>query len=195
MKSILGVDEAGRGPLAGPVAVGVVAAAPEFDFLAAFPGLNDSKKLTEKKREVLYELLLAEVQKGNVRARVCLSSETVIDTRGIAPAVRDALTRGVRALAPETDGVHIYLDGSLKAPKEYEQETIVGGDALIPAIMLASVAAKVVRDRLMLKLALDYPQYGFEKHKGYGTKAHYAALKEFGLSPVHRRSFIHIDRK
>lgn len=189
MKIVLGVDEAGRGPLAGPVAVGVIAVEEGFDLLAAFPGLNDSKKLSEKKREALYELLREEVGKGTVRAKVCFSSEKVIDRRGIAFAVRSALERGVRALAPETDSTHIYLDGSLAAPKEYSQETVIGGDASIPAIMLASVAAKVVRDRLMLQLAKDYPQYGFEAHKGYGTKAHQAAIKEHGLSEVHRTSF------
>ncbi len=191
MKSVLGVDEAGRGPLAGPVAVGVISAPLEFDILAAFPGLNDSKKLSEKKREALYALLQDEVKKGTIRARVCLSSEKVIDKKGIAFAVRDALSRGVRAVAPEPEHVRVFLDGSLKAPPEYEQETVIGGDALIPAIMLASVAAKVVRDRLMLQLAETYPQYGFEKHKGYGTKAHYEALKEFGLSDIHRHTFIH----
>ncbi len=190
--TILGVDEAGRGPLAGPVAVGVVAVADGFDLLAAFPGLNDSKKLTEKKREALYLLLQEEVKKGTVRAKICFSSEAVIDEKGIAYAVRHALHRGVRALAPESTGVRILLDGSLKAPDEYEQQTIVGGDATEPAIMLASVAAKVSRDRLMLKLAEEYPAYGFEKHKGYGTKAHYEAILLRGPCVVHRKSFLHL---
>lgn len=192
MRFLLGVDEAGRGPLAGPVAVGVVAIEEGFDLLAAFPGLNDSKKLTQKKREALYALLQEEVAKGSVRAKVCFSSESVIDEKGIAYAVRHALHRGVRALAPETAGVRIVLDGSLKAPEEYEQQTIIGGDATEPAIMLASIAAKVSRDRLMLKLAEEYPQYGFDKHKGYGTKAHYEALLLRGPSPVHRKSFLHL---
>lgn len=186
---LIGVDEAGRGPLAGPVAVGVVAIEEGFDLLAAFPGLNDSKKLSEKKREALYALLLEEAKKGTVRAKVCFSSEKLIDRKGIAFAVRDALTRGVRALAPDATGVRVVLDGSLKAPKEYTQETIIGGDAIEPAIMLASVAAKVSRDRLMHKLAQEYPAYGFEKHKGYGTKAHQQAIREHGLSVVHRKSF------
>jgi len=194
MKIVLGIDEAGRGPLAGPVAVGVVATDPTFDILAVFKGLNDSKKLSPKKREALYELLVAEGKKGNVRAKVCFASEKLIDRKGIAYAVRDALMRGVRALSPEPLGVKIYLDGSLKAPPEYEQETVIGGDATIPSIMLASIAAKVARDRLMLTLAKRYPKYGFEVHKGYGTKAHYAALHAHGFCPIHRKSFIHLGK-
>ena len=189
MRYLLGVDEAGRGPLAGPVAVGVVAALEGYDFFAAFPGLNDSKKLSEKKREALYELLLEEGKKGNVRAKVCFSSERVIDEKGIAYAIRDALARGVHALSPESTDVHIYLDGALKAPDGYSQETIIGGDGSVPAIMLASVAAKVARDRRMVALAEEYPAYDFATHKGYGTKAHIERIRLNGLSPLHRRSF------
>lgn len=194
MTYILGVDEAGRGPLAGPVSVGIVKIKEGFDLLEVFPGLNDSKKLSEKKREALYATLQEEIKKGNVQAVVCLSSETMIDEKGIAYAVRHALGRGVRKLMPDPSEGKIFLDGSLKAPPEYEQETVIGGDALIPAIMLASVAAKVTRDRLMHKLALDHPLYGFEVHKGYGTKAHLAAIREHGQCAIHRSSFIHIDR-
>ncbi len=191
---VIGIDEAGRGPLAGPVAVGVVAVKEGFDLLEAFPGLNDSKKLSEKKREALYELLLLEAKKGNVRARVCFSSEKAIDRDGISAAIRSALKRAVTAVVPEPEGVHIYLDGSLKAPKEYSQETVIGGDATIPAIMLASVAAKVARDRLMVRFASDYPEYDFARHKGYGTKAHLEALRTHGLSPLHRKTFIHLEK-
>ncbi len=193
MKYLVGVDEAGRGPLAGPVAVGVARVAEGYDILAHFPGLNDSKKLTEKKREALYKILMQEVKIGNVRVRVCLSSEKVIDEQGIAFAVRSALNRGVEALLPQPEQGKIFLDGSLKAPKEYEQETIIGGDGKVPVIMLAALAAKVTRDRLMMKLAQEYPEYGFEGHKGYGTKAHMDALRTHGLCPIHRASFIHID--
>lgn len=194
MTYILGVDEAGRGPLAGPVSVGVVKVADGIDLLEIFPGLNDSKKLSEKKREILYTTLQEEIKKGTVQAVVCLSSEQMIDEKGIAYAIRHALGRGVRKLLPDVSEGKVFLDGSLKAPPEYEQETVIGGDALIPAIMLASVAAKVVRDRLMQKLALEHPLYGFEVHKGYGTKAHMAALRQHGLCAIHRSSFIHIDR-
>jgi ribonuclease HII len=122
------------------------------------------------------------------------SAET-IDEAGIATAVRRALSRGVNSLAPDAALVTVKLDGALRAPPEYAQETIVNGDELIPLISLASIAAKVSRDRLMLQLAEKYPEYGFEKHKGYGTAAHYEALKKFGLSAIHRRSFIHLDLK
>ena len=194
MAYIVGVDEAGRGPLAGPVSVGVVKVAEGFDLLAAFPGLNDSKKLSEKKREALFAKLQEEIKVGNVQAVVCLSSEKMIDEKGIAFAVRSALARGVRKLMPDPEEGKVFLDGSLKAPPEYVQETIIGGDTTVPAIMLASVAAKVTRDRLMLKLAADHPLYGFDVHKGYGTPAHLKALREHGMCVIHRATFIHLDR-
>jgi len=189
---VVGVDEAGRGPLAGPVAVGVVCAPEGYDILATFPGLNDSKKLSEKKREALFKILQQELKAGNLAAVVCLSSARMIDDKGIAYAVRHALERGVRKLLPDPREGKVYLDGSLKAPKEYEQETIIGGDGLIPAIMLASVAAKVTRDRLMEKLEIAHPGYGFGKHKGYGTKAHYEAIRTLGPSIEHRSTFLHL---
>lgn len=191
---VVGVDEAGRGPLAGPVAVGVVAVAEGFDVLATFPGINDSKKLSEKKREALFARLQEEIRAGHVRATVCLSSAQMIDDKGIAYAVRDALFRGVRKLLPSPSEGKVWLDGSLKAPPEYVQETVIGGDGLVPAIMLASIAAKVTRDRLMLKLDTEYPGYGFAKHKGYGTKDHYHALEKHGLSRAHRHTFIHLEK-
>ncbi|MEJ0054108.1 MAG: ribonuclease HII [bacterium] len=191
MQTILGVDEAGRGPLAGPVAVGVVAIAEGFDLVAAFPGLNDSKKLSEKNRERIFALL---EKTAEVRYAVEFADARVIDAEGISKAIRDALSRGVRALVPDPSDVSVFLDGSLKAPAEYAQETVIGGDGTIPAIMLASVAAKVARDRLMRELAKKYPSYGFEKHKGYGTAAHYAALRTHGPCEIHRHTFLHLDR-
>jgi ribonuclease HII len=190
---VIGVDEAGRGPLAGPVAVGLVRVAEAFDVLAAFPGLNDSKKLSEKKREILFALLQEEIRNGNVLAVVHLASAAKIDTHGIVPAVRGALEKGVRALLPNPEEGRVLLDGSLKAPKEYRQETIIGGDGTIPAIMLASIAAKVTRDRYMKKMALEYPQYAFEVHKGYGTKRHYELIRAHGPCALHRRTFLHLE--
>lgn len=192
MKLVIGVDEAGRGPLAGPVAVGIVSHEGGFDLLAAFPGLNDSKQLSEKKREILFELLQQEIQKGTVRSVVQLVSAAHIDEGGIAPAIRHSVATGVRKLLVEPKDGKVFLDGSLKAPEEYEQETVIGGDAIIPAIMLASIAAKVTRDRLMRKLALEYPEYGFEVHKGYGTKKHYEALRAHGPCEIHRKTFLHL---
>lgn len=190
---LIGVDEAGRGPLAGPVAVGVVRVAEDYDILGTFPGLNDSKKLTEGKREELFAILREEILAGRVGAVVHLASHEKIDAQGIVPAVRGALVRGVRKLLPDPTEGRVVLDGALRAPKEYVQETIIGGDATVPAIMLASVAAKVTRDRYMKKLAAKYPNYRFELHKGYGTKLHYELLKEFGPCEIHRRTFLHLE--
>lgn len=202
---MIGVDEAGRGPLAGPVAVGVVAVREGFDVAREFPGVADSKKLSEKKREEIFERLVSLARTGDpsetkpwshgagVRFTVEFESAEAIDNEGIATAVRRALWRGVNLLAPDSALVHVQLDGTLKAPPEYSQETIINGDELIPLISLASVAAKVTRDRLMKKLAEKYPEYGFEKHKGYGTSLHYEMLKKHGFCDIHRRSYIHLD--
>ena len=192
---MLGVDEAGRGPLAGPVSVGVVMVREGFDVAKEFLGVKDSKKLSEKKREKIFEMLEARVALGDAHFTVEFESAETIDNEGIATAVRRALWRGVNALAPDSALVHILLDGSLKAPPEYSQETIINGDELVPIISLASIAAKVTRDRLMIKLAKKYPLYSFEKHKGYGTAFHYEMLKKHGLCDIHRRSFIHLDLK
>ncbi len=192
MSFLLGVDEAGRGPLAGPVAVGAILVPEGFDVELEFPGVRDSKKLTEKKREELFVLLERRVEQGDMRFAVEYEDASVIDEAGIVTAVQRALDRVVGKLAPDPANVLIKLDGSLRAPAVYAQETIIHGDALVPIISLASVAAKVTRDRLMLELAKDFPEYGFDAHKGYGTKAHYEALAEHGLCAVHRRSFTHI---
>lgn len=192
---ILGVDEAGRGPLAGPVAVGVVAVPEGFDVAKEFPGVADSKKLSEKKREKLFALLEERAAKGEVRFVVEMESAETIDREGIALAVRRALARGVNALAPDAAQVEVLLDGALRAPPEYAQRVIIGGDSSVPIISLASVAAKVTRDRLMYKLALEHPQYEFAKHKGYGTALHYEKLHEHGLSVIHRRTYIHLAER
>lgn len=190
---VVGVDEAGRGPLAGPVAVGVVRAREGYDFMEVFPGLNDSKKLTEKKREELFAKLQEEIQKGLVTAVVHLASNEKIDAIGIVRCVRGGVYKGVRKLLPNPTEGKVYLDGALYAPKEYEQQTIIGGDAAVPAIMLASIAAKVTRDRLMKKLATKYPAYRFEEHKGYGTRMHYELIREHGPCELHRRTFLHLE--
>jgi ribonuclease HII len=189
-KAVLGVDEAGRGPLAGPVAVGIVMAPSGFDIARAFPGVADSKQLSAGKREEIFEILRGQQQ---VRWCVRMRSASVIDARGIVPAVRSAVHSGVRRLAPEPRGVRVLLDGLLHAPVEYAQETIIGGDASEPIISLASIVAKVSRDRLMLRLARLYPEYAFERHKGYGTALHYEMLEKHGPCVMHRRSYLHID--
>ena len=203
---LLGVDEAGRGPLAGPVAVGVISVPEGFDIGKAFPGVADSKKLSEKNREKIYErLVMLAGRSGDpgetepmshgegVRFTVEFEDALVIDREGIVPAVRRALTRGVNALAPDAGIVRVLLDGALRAPDEYAQETVIHGDSLIPLISLASIAAKVERDRLMIALAKEYPEYGFDEHKGYGTRMHLEMLLKYGPCAIHRQSFLHLD--
>jgi ribonuclease HII len=161
-----------------------------FDVAKEFPGVADSKKLTEKKREAIFKMLEARVAQGDLQYCVEFESAEVIDKEGIVPAIRKALARGLSNLAPKPEDVFIQLDGALRAPDMYAQETIVGGDASVPLISLASIVAKVLRDRLMTQLAAEYPQYAFDKHKGYGTALHYERIKTHGSSPLHRRSFL-----
>ncbi|HVX90356.1 MAG TPA: ribonuclease HII [Candidatus Paceibacterota bacterium] len=189
-KAVIGVDEAGRGPLAGPVAVGFVLVPKGFDVAKEFPGVDDSKKLTEGKREELFEMLTRRAERGDISYCVRYGSHAMIDARGMTRVVRAAIGRGVRTLAPESRGVHVYLDGLLHAPQEYSQETVIHGDSLIPIISLASIAAKVSRDRLMQRYEKKFPGYGFAVHKGYGTKLHYQMLSELGPSEIHRRSYL-----
>ena len=153
------------------------------------------EKLSEKKREAIFEMLEARAAEGSARYVVEYGSAADIDARGIAVVIREAVSRAVNQLAPDAALAEVLLDGSLKAPPEYSQQTIIGGDESVPLISLASIAAKVSRDRLVTALAAEYPEYGFEVHKGYGTKAHYEALRKHGLCAIHRRSFIHLDSR
>ena len=192
----VGIEEAGRGPLAGPVAVGVVAVPQGYNIKKRFPGVADSKKLSPKKREALFALLEAAAKRGEVSYTVQFKSAAHIDNVGIAKAISQAVARGLEHLAKVgaqkvcVVDVRVLLDGSLKAPKEYRQKTIIRGDATEPIISLASIAAKVIRDRHMVRLAKKFPRYGFEVHKGYGTKAHYAALSRQGHCALHRKTFL-----
>ncbi len=192
MKWIVGIDEAGRGPLAGPVSVGIVVVPETLDLPALFPNLNDSKKLSEKKREEIFTKLQEEITAGNIVSRVTLASSEKIDAKGIAVCIREAIANSLASLVPDPLDHTVYLDGSLSAPHHYTQETILGGDGRVPAIMLASVAAKVTRDRYMLQQAKLYPEYLFEQHKGYGTKLHMEKLREHGLCAIHRKTFVHL---
>jgi ribonuclease HII len=186
---LVGIDEAGRGPLAGPLAVGVVVAHKSFAIAEMFPGVADSKVLSEKKREEIYSLVVKYAQQGLLRYTVIYVAAATIDRIGLTRATMRAVHGGVRKLAPEVAGYHVQLDGLLHAPKEYSQETIVRGDATEPIISLASIVAKVNRDRLMKRLAKKFPKYGFEIHKGYGTEFHRAQIRKFGISELHRKSF------
>ena len=177
---ICGVDEAGRGPLAGPVCAAAVILPPETEL----PGLNDSKKLSEKKREALFP----EIQRLALAWSVAFASVEEIEERNILGATMLAMNRAIAGLSlrPEL----ALIDGNRNKEIEVPSRCVVHGDARCASIAAASILAKVSRDRLMVELAREYPQYGFEQHKGYGTKAHYAALREFGPCPVHRPSFL-----
>lgn len=177
---IAGVDEAGRGPLAGPVC----AAACILPFGTEIDGLNDSKKLTEKQRERLYPVICEKA----VSWAVGFASPEEIDEVNILNATYLAMNRAVRALktVPEIS----IVDGNRSAGLEFNNITVVGGDGKSASVAAASIIAKVTRDRLMLELSGKYPQYAFEKHKGYPTALHYAKLREFGPSEIHRKTFL-----
>lgn len=188
MKWIVGIDEAGRGPLAGPVTVGLVKIPVDFDW-ELVPGVNDSKKLSEKKREIIFERTKELAKQGSIEFSVRSVSAQSIDDKGIVPAIQRAIESGIEELQLRTENCYVKLDGSLKAPKEFSQETIIGGDGKEPVIGLASIMAKVTRDRYMIEEDKKYPGYGLAQHKGYGTKAHREAIIQHGFSSIHRQSY------
>ncbi len=186
---IVGVDEAGRGPLAGPVSVGVVVVPRDFDW-ATLPGVNDSKQVLPKQRERIFKAAQALRQEGKLDYAVALVSASRIDRIGITAAVRMCIQRCFDKLSPDPDRCEVKLDGLLKAPAEFHfQETIIKGDTKEKVIGLASILAKVTRDRVMVRYAEKFPQYFFAAHKGYGTELHCEAIQKHGLSPLHRLSF------
>jgi ribonuclease HII len=186
---VVGVDEAGRGPLAGPVAVGVAVVPRNFDW-RFIPGVGDSKQVKEQDREKVVKIARALKRAGVIDFHVALVSASTIDRIGITNAVRQGIDICFKKLKPSPKKTEVKLDGLLKAPTEFlHQETIVKGDAKEKVIGLASILAKVTRDHHMVRIAGDYPPYAFEIHKGYGTKKHREAIMKHGLSKVHRRSF------
>jgi len=191
-KYIIGIDEVGRGPIAGPVAVGaLVFEVGEYARYKRLPRGIDSKKLSSQERETWFDTICVLREKGVLNFAVSFVSEKVIDRRGLSYAITKAISLSLQKLALNPLECRVVLDGLLKAPAEFKhQETIIKGDEKEPVIGLASIAAKVVRDRKLTQLSKKYPLYGFEDHKGYGTSDHYARIKKFGLSPIHRRSFL-----
>lgn len=186
---IIGVDEAGRGPLAGPVAVGVAMVPAHFDW-ELIPGVGDSKKVSAKNREAIFRRAQKLKSSKVLDFHVALVSATIIDRIGIREAVQQGILRCLKVLSPDPEVVYVKLDGLLKAPAEFTyQETIIKGDAKEKTIGLASILAKVTRDTHMCKMAKKYPLYAFEVHKGYGTALHRAKIRQNGLSEAHRRSF------
>lgn len=180
IKLICGVDEAGRGPLAGPVCAAAVILPPNADI----PGLNDSKKLTDKRRRELFPI----IKEQAIAYGIGLASHIEIDEINILQATYLAMERAIANLSVKPELA--LIDGNRAKDFGLPVETIVKGDSRSASIAAASILAKVTRDDLMLQAAENYPQYGFDIHKGYGTKAHYAALDEYGACPIHRMSFL-----
>ena len=177
---ICGVDEAGRGPLAGPVCAAAVILPPN----AEIPGLNDSKKLTDKKRRELFPI----IKETAVAYGIAFASHAEIDEINILQATYLAMERAISQLQVRPELA--LIDGNRAKDFGLPVQTVIHGDSLSASIAAASILAKVTRDDYMEEMAKEYPQYGFEIHKAYGTKAHYAALTEFGPSPIHRMSFL-----
>src|SRR3989344_4007310 len=189
-KYLIGVDEAGRGPLAGPLALSALLVRDQR-VLRQFAGIKDSKKLSQAKREEWF-LKIKEAEKcGTLVTETVLVENTAIDRKGMGRCLREATSAALARFTPEKDKALVLLDGALYAPRMFpHQVTIIKGDEKERVIAMASVVAKVTRDRVMCLLAKKYPLYGFERHKGYGTAAHYTALAAYGMTQVHRRSFL-----
>ncbi|MDE6150305.1 MAG: ribonuclease HII [Ruminococcus sp.] len=177
---ICGVDEAGRGPLAGDVFAAAVVFAPN----TVIEGINDSKKLSEKKREALFDEIIEKAMFYSIQ----IATIEEIEEINILNSAMLAMKRAVESLGTTPDLV--LVDGNKKPDLNIETQTVVKGDAKSQSIAAASILAKVSRDRYMLQMAEKYPQYQFEKHKGYGTKLHYQMIDQFGESPIHRPSFL-----
>lgn len=179
-KAVCGVDEAGRGPLAGPVCAAAVILPPE----TIIEGVNDSKKLTEKKREVLFDV----IKEQALSYSIAFASVEEIEEINILNATMLAMKRAVESLSVKAD--YAMIDGNRLPDLSIDSEFIIKGDAKSMSIACASILAKVSRDRLLFKYAEEYPEYLFEKHKGYGTKAHVEAIKKYGPCKYHRPSFL-----
>ena len=179
-KYVCGVDEAGRGPLCGPV----VAAAVILPRDAEIPGLNDSKKLTEKKREALFDVICEKA----IAYSIAYGTVEMINQTNILEATMHAMNEAVNSLSINAD--HALIDGNIARGFSIPTTTVIHGDAISPSIAAASILAKVTRDRLCADLDAEYPMYGIAKHKGYGTKDHMEALRKYGPAPIHRTKFI-----
>lgn len=185
----IGIDEAGRGPLAGPVSVGVVCIDRSFN-TKLIAKAKDSKILSEKVREEIFIETRKLYKAGRLNYAVSLVHVDVIDAKGISYAIKLAIRRCLKKINISPQDARVLLDGSLKAPDAYvHQKTIIKGDQKEKIISLASIMAKVTRDRWMKRVAKKYPVYGFEIHKGYGTQKHRDLIKKHGPSSIHRKSF------
>ncbi len=189
-KYIIGIDEVGRGPLAGPITFCAVC------LLIKFPksfskGVRDSKKLSPKQREEWDKKIRLAEKAGKLEFVIASISAEIIDKKGLSFAGKFAIKKILKKLGKKPKEVLVLLDGGLHAEKEFiSQETIIKGDEKIPAISLASILAKVYRDKKMVNFSKKFPQYGFDIHKGYGTKKHIKAIQKYGISSIHRKSFL-----
>lgn len=177
---VCGVDEAGRGPLAGPVCAAAVILPRGIEIA----GLNDSKKLSEKRREALYDVITEKA----VSYGIAFATVEEIEALNILEATFLAMNRAMEMLAPAPKLA--LIDGNQSAGIKFACRTVIGGDGKCASIAAASILAKVTRDRYMVEMSRKYPQYSFEKHKGYGTKAHYESIRKYGVSEIHRKSFL-----
>ena len=179
IKLVCGVDEAGRGPLCGPVVAAAVILKPD----SKIEGVNDSKKLSEKKREQVYEAIM----QNALAVGVGISDVDVIESVNILNATKLAMKEAISKLKVQPE--YVLIDGNQMIDITIPGETVVHGDAISESIAAASIVAKVTRDRMLIEWDKTYPEYGFAKHKGYGTKAHVEAIGKYGLTPIHRPSF------
>lgn len=192
---MIGIDEAGRGALAGPVCVGAVLYPTDFDWREGFalvtkngkPRLRDSKQLSAQQRDILYEYIMAH---GRLKHAAALVEASIIDTIGIVNACHEAASKAIADIGISSSRVSVLLDAGLRVPSRWSQESLVRGDENIPAIAFASIVAKVTRDRYMEEISGDYTAYGFAQNKGYGTNAHFKALQSHGICGIHRRTFL-----
>ncbi|HIU24900.1 MAG TPA: ribonuclease HII [Candidatus Copromorpha excrementigallinarum] len=181
-KTIAGVDEAGRGPLAGPVVAAAVVLPEDFNVL----GIDDSKKLSEKRREELFD----KIREGAVTWGIGIADHKTIDEINILQATKLAMRRALEEAGRKAEIDYIIFDAVEIDEIKKPQQSVIKGDSRVLAIAAASILAKVTRDRMMKEMALRYPGYSFEKNKGYGTKAHYEGIEKYGMCPIHRRSFL-----
>ncbi|MFA5838453.1 MAG: ribonuclease HII [Candidatus Paceibacterota bacterium] len=188
IKYLIGIDEVGRGPLAGPVCVCSTIIPRNFK-MSIFSGVKDSKKLSAKKREEWFEKIKELKKKGLVDYKIAFVSNSEIDKIGITKSIQKAINNCLKSINPKT--CKVLLDGGIKAPEKFlNQKTIIKGDEKEKVIALASIIAKVSRDKVMCEFAKKYPQYRFDKHKGYGTALHIKKIKKHGPCKIHRKTYI-----
>ncbi|MSU56407.1 MAG: ribonuclease HII [Candidatus Taylorbacteria bacterium] len=190
---VIGVDEVGRGSIAGPLCVGAFLVRQKLAKRVSITlaGIKDSKQLSPRQREVWFRVLSDASREGVCGWSTAFVGEKVIDAKGLSFALKKAIAGALKKLEVRPEECLVLLDGGIKAPGAFRnQRTIIKGDEKEPLIAGASIMAKVCRDRYMTRLGRRYPLFGFERHKGYGTQAHYQALRKHGISGVHRRSFL-----